>query len=185
MSESTESRLARIRFSTCVPGGDRIHYVSEEDVRVVLGRLPVELWRRLRAVHFNDRSKGARVLGYVTPNRHDIALCALPPRVSLAAGRTPERFGARNSVKWPRPAVRRYLLYDVLLHEIGHLQMIDESRPSLRLRFAHEKLANAFAIEWRRRFWSVPFAHPDPVHNPPGAEELENSPSPESLIATG
>jgi len=63
MSELTESRLARIRFSACVPGADRIHYVTAEDVRVVLGRLPVELWQRLRAVHFNDRSRGARVLG--------------------------------------------------------------------------------------------------------------------------
>jgi hypothetical protein len=38
----------------------------------------------------------------------------------------------------------------VFLHELGHLQMIDETRPSAL----------------------VPFSHPDPVHNPPGAEEL-------------
>jgi hypothetical protein len=58
MGETLDSRLARIRFSTSPAGGDRIHYVTEEDIRVVLSRLPRELWQRLRAVHFNDRSRG-------------------------------------------------------------------------------------------------------------------------------
>jgi hypothetical protein len=33
-------------------------------------------------------------------------------------------------------------------------------------------LAEEFAIEWCGRLWSEPFAHPDPVHNAPGVEEL-------------
>lgn len=72
------------KFTVSTPGCDRIHHVTEEDVRVVLSRLPEELWRRLRAVHFNDRSRGARCLGYVTRGRREITLCALPPRMSLA-----------------------------------------------------------------------------------------------------
>lgn len=63
MSESLDSRLSRIKFSSSVPGADRIHHVTEEDVRVVLSRLPFEFWARLRAVHFNDRACGARVFG--------------------------------------------------------------------------------------------------------------------------
>src|SRR5262249_4890838 len=51
--------------------------------------------------------------------------------------------------KWPKLAIRRFLLYDVLLHEIGHLQVYDERRPSRRLRFYREKLAQEFADCWR------------------------------------
>jgi hypothetical protein len=119
-----------VKFSTSSPGADRIHYVNEDDIRVVLSRLPDELWDRLRTVHFNDRSRGARVLGYVNRGRRDIALCALPPRMSLIQalrnGQRPEEFGARRGEKWPRLAIRRFMLYDVFLHELGHLQLIDE-----------------------------------------------------------
>jgi hypothetical protein len=83
MSESLESRLSRIKFSSSIPGADRIHHVTEEDVRVVLSRVPFELWARLRAVHFNDRARGARVFGYVTAGHREVAFCALPPRMSL------------------------------------------------------------------------------------------------------
>jgi hypothetical protein len=61
-----------------------------------------------------------------------------------------------------------------LLHEIGHLQLIDESRRSGRLKFAREKLAQQFALLWCNRLWSVPFHHIDPVHNAPAPEELHS-----------
>jgi hypothetical protein len=166
----------RVKFSASVPGADRIHYVTEEDVRTVLDRLPETLWRRLRAVHFNDRSWGMRTLGYVNYGRREIALCALAPCVGLTqalrGGQTPEQFGARRGQKWPKLAVRRFMLYDLFLHELGHLQLIDRDARSTRRKFADEKLAQAFAMEWCDRLWSEPFAHPDPVHNPPTPEEL-------------
>jgi hypothetical protein len=166
----------QVKFSSSIPGSDRLHYISKEDVRIVLSRLPVELWRRLRAVHFNDQSRGARDLGYVTRSRREIALCALPPRVSLtrslARGQTPEQFGARRGYQWPTLAVRRFMLYDVFLHELGHLQLVKRNASSVRLKFAHERMAQSFAIEWCNRLWADSFAHPDPVHNPPTAAEL-------------
>jgi hypothetical protein len=159
------------------PGADRVHHVHEEDVRVVLSRLPPEICHRLRAVHFNDRSIGARVLGYVNRGRREIALCALPPRMSLtrflAKGQLPEQFGAKRGGQWPPLAIRRFLLYDVLLHELGHLQVIDERARSDRLKFARERYAQEFAMGWYKRLWSQPFAHPDPVHDPPSLEEHE------------
>lgn len=167
---------SQVRFSLSKPGADRLHYVTAEDIGIVLSRLPIEVRQRLRAVHFNDRSRGARVLGYVNRGRREIALCALPPRMSLrqtlVKGQTPEQFGAKADQKWPRLAVRRFILYDVFLHELGHLQPINENTRSVRLRFAREKLAQAFAMEWCNRLWSEPFHHPDPVHNPPAPEEF-------------
>jgi hypothetical protein len=176
MSESLESRLSQVKFSVSAVGADRIHHVNEEDVRVVLSRLPLELWYRLRAVHFNDRSRGARVLGYVNYGRREIALCALPPRVSfwraLERGERPGQFGAQRGRQWPSLAIRRFILYDVFLHELGHLQLVNGNARSERLRFAREKLAQAFAVQWRKRLWSAPFPNPDPVHNPPRLGEL-------------
>jgi hypothetical protein len=173
-----EENMARVQFSMVRPKGDRIHFVNQEDVEIVLGRLPVELWQRLRHVHFNDRGLGGRRLGYVTVRgRREITLCALPPRVSLNGccrleRQSPLWFGAGWGRQWPVLAVRRFLLYEVFLHELGHLQVYDLRRPSDRLRFYDEKLAQEFANSWRQQLWSAHFDHPDPVHNPPRAEEL-------------
>ncbi len=164
--------MKHVRFSVVPPKGDRIHYVNQADVEVVLSRMPQELWRRLRGMHFNDRAFGNRRLGYANYGLHDIALCALPPRVSLSACCRLHRlstvdFGAEFGLQWPAIAVRRFMLYNTLLHEIGHLQIFDAHRPSRRLRSYGEKLAQEFANSWRDRLWSDHFDHPDPVHNPP------------------
>jgi hypothetical protein len=167
---------AQVKFTVTIPSADRVHYVSEEDVRVLLSRLPEELWQRLRAVHFNDKARGKRIFGYVTRGSREIALCALPPRMSLLTvlvkGQTCEQFGARRGHKWPALAVRRFMLYDVFLHELGHLQRINERTRSVRLQFAREKLAQEFAMQWCKQLWSEPFQHSDPVHNRPSPEEF-------------
>jgi len=169
--------LLKIKFSIRPPGADRIHHVNEENVRVVISRLPEELTARLRAVHFNDRSWGGRTFGYVPLcGRGEITLCALPPRMSISRFRSKrlpaEEFGARLGAKWPELAIRRFMLYHVFLHELGHLQIVDAKAKSARLKFAHEKLAEEFANEWRGKLWAEIFEHPDPVHNPPTDEEL-------------
>ena len=94
-----------IRITVRPAKADRIYHISEEDVRVVLSRLPAETLQRVKAIHFNDESWGARTLGYTNRGRREIALCALPPRMSmtrfLAKGQTPEQFGARRGTQWP------------------------------------------------------------------------------------
>lgn len=163
----------RIKFTTKEPGCDREHYLTQEDVEVLLSRLPTELYARLRVVHFNDwQQRGRRTYGYVTTRgRREIAICALPPRVSLsrALGRrqSPAEYGARRQKQWPRLPVRRFMLYEVFLHELGHLQIINPKAKDPRRKFADEKYAEEFATTWRRKLWSMPFDHPDRVHNPP------------------
>ena len=39
--------MREIKFSTTIPGGDRRHYLTEEDVIEVLSRLPEEIRQRL------------------------------------------------------------------------------------------------------------------------------------------
>ena len=163
--------MRKLRFKYIRPGCDRQHYVNEEDILVVLSRLREEIWQRLRAVYFSDCSCGARVLGSVRRGRHEISICALPPRVSLTRGlvkgQTCAEFGAVRGVQWPHLAVRRFILYDVFLHEVGHLQMVNVRARGEYRRFALEKYAQEFADKWRRKLWSEHFDHPDPAHNAP------------------
>lgn len=154
------SRLKRIKFSCSPARAGRIHYLTAEDVRVLLGRLPEGLWERLRAVHFNDRGRGRRCAGYVNMGHREIAICAFPASASCAPFTSrkrrcsPATFGASRGSQWPRLAVRRFLLYDVFLHELGHLQVVDPAAQSERRRFASESLAQDFANHWRRALWS-------------------------------
>ena len=175
-----DSTIRRIKFTCSPTRTGRIHYVTGDDVCVLLGRLPEGLWERLRAVHFNDRSYGNRRAGYVNRGHREIAICAFPGSVSCTrfssrkTGWSPATFGATRGKHWPRLAVRRLMLYEVFLHELGHLQIIDPTATSVRRRFASETLAEEFAHQWRRTLWSAHFDHPDPVHNPPGDGESQD-----------
>ncbi len=169
--------MNKIKYSYAQPRCDRKHYVFWEDVKVVLSRLPKEIYSRLRVIHFNDRSWGVRTLGYTTTHgRREVSICALPPRVSLTrflvAGQTPSTFGAKAGCQWSELAVRRFLLYDVLLHEIGHLQVIKPQSNDFRQKFAGETKAQEFADFWRKELWKEHFVHSDLVHNAPTKDEL-------------
>jgi hypothetical protein len=176
--------MPKIKFSYSKTSTGRKHFINEDDVRVVLSRIPAELWERLRAVHFNDRAFGRQTLGYVNMGFREIAMCALPERISLSGicarrpwrdGRShsPNEFGAVRGRQWPVLAVRRCMLYEVFLHELGHLQIIEPNARGVKRRFASETKAEEFAVGWRRQLWAGRFNHPDPVHNPPSDEELE------------
>lgn len=170
--------MTRIEFTKHPASGNRVHYVSEEDVFVVLGRLPHELWSRLRRILFTNHAQGNHVLGKTALRRHsEISLCALPQRISLnhatLRSSSSKEFGALRGSQWPILAVRRFMLYNVLLKQIGHLQEIDPKAKNPNPRFISETKAEEFANEWRRMLWAFPYEHPDPVHNAPKAEEIE------------
>jgi hypothetical protein len=174
---TSDPQLRKVTFSVSTPGGDRDYHMGQQDVELVLMRLPSETWARLRGVHFKDRSRGARVLGYTSMRgRREITMCALPPRMSLTRfltrGQTCEEFGARRGGQWSETAVRRFLIYDVFLHELGHLQVVDSRAQSARRKFADERRADDFATYWRHQIWSGGYPSWDPAHHPPSKEEL-------------
>ena len=100
----------------------------------------------------------------------------LPYRVSLRRflykGQSALEFGAPARGQWTPWAIRRFLLYDVFLHEIGHLQVVNSKTTNDRRKFASETLAQNFADDLRRKLWSSQFDHPDPIHNSPQSDEL-------------
>lgn len=166
--------MPQIKFTYSRAGCDRRHYLSADDVLAVLNRLPADARSNLRTVHFNDRSWGTRLLGYANSQQREISICALPPRVSLTrflrGKQTPEMFGAERGRQWPEVVVRRFLLYDVLLHELGHLQIIVPEAKSERRKYAGERAAQEFADRWREWLWAQPLIDVDPVHRSPVLE---------------
>lgn len=155
----------------------RFGYIGSPDINIVLRRIPERFLERVGEINLTAESKGVRQLGYVTSRgRRDITICSyLPPRVSLRrfmyGGNRAEEFGAFDRGQWPPWAIRRKLLYDTLLHEIGHLQTVRAS-PRINRRFADETLARQFAADMRGELYSQAFEHTDPVHNAPTDEEL-------------
>jgi hypothetical protein len=87
--------------------------------------------------------------------------------------RSPREFGALSGHQWPELAVRRFMLYYVFLHELGHLQIVDPKARRTRRKFASERIAQEFSDEWRDRLWANRFEHVDPVHNRPSRAERE------------
>lgn len=152
-------------------------YVDMVDVNTVLERLDPTLLDRLGDVRLLGSSRGGRQLGYVTTRgRRDVTLCSiLPIRISMREimrrGNRAAEFGAPKRGQWPSWAIRRLMLYQVLLHEIGHLQIVRASS-RIKRRFAAEPLADEFAADLRGTLYSTPSAHGDPVHNAPSDEEL-------------
>ncbi len=167
----------KIIFTSVKPGADRIYHINEDDIKIVLSRLPEEEYSRLRRVHFNDKGGGVRVLGYVTSARKEISMCAVAPRMSLTRflvkGQSPRQFGAKRGTQWPKIAIKRYLLYDVFLHELGHLQIVHDQAKDNNQKYANEKKAQEFADYWRKKLWLERYDHPDPVHNHPSRTELQ------------
>ncbi|MGN6110768.1 MAG: DUF2750 domain-containing protein [Kofleriaceae bacterium] len=156
---------------------DLVSYLNWREIDLVVERVPATYRERLRDT-FQHRSSDAKELGAVsTRGRRDINLASvLPIRVSLGhylhGGQSPEEFGAPKQGQWPPWAVRRFLLYDVLLHEIGHLQIVDPKASRVKRKFASETRAQELADELRRTLYSEPFDHPDPIHNAPTPGEL-------------
>ena len=157
---------------------DLMPFVSYSDVDLVLKRLPDTVLKRLRDVFIRPWSLGVRQLGYVTKRgRRDIILCGtLPVRLSLGRFLTkPQRpmdFGAEPRCQWTPWAIRLFLLYDVLLHELGHLKIVNHKSKEYRRKFAYETIAQEFANYWRYELWSTSFTHKDPIQNPPCTEEI-------------
>jgi hypothetical protein len=157
---------------------DLIRYISGKDIEIVKGRIPEEFRYRLRDVFINYTSFGGKQLGWVTSfGRRDINLCAfLPHRISLGRyltrGQKASEFGGTARGQWIPWAVRRFLLYEVFFHEVGHLQIIHPRNSNNNRKFASETKAQEFADNLRRELWKTSFEHPDPVHNSPQPDEL-------------
>ena len=88
------------------------------------------------------------VLPGVLPAGEQDRLARAGAEITVAGG------GLQTIVTWPGDTLRRFMLFDVLLHEIGHHVLQHERRaPSRRIVRTrdHEAFADQFARRWRER----------------------------------
>ena len=143
------------------PSRDFYHPCSAEDYHAVLSRLPSELTNDVSAIVLRRTSKRDENLGVDARRRYScIIMNAFPVSNEMEWPKKPtdsevrhlarwcDRWrsnGGRWWLEWTPDEVRRYYLYHVFLHEIGH---INQPRSySLKRR---ESFAENFALEWAR-----------------------------------
>ena len=165
--------MHEITFLNLSPEPQRQHYLHPSEFRILLDRMPTSLYCQLREVRFDDMNLGLRRLGYVSADRHTIAICALPRVVDLTRyleGRSSRLFGALPGTPWPKVAVKRFLLYDIFLQLLGHTQMVSPDAAGY-LKYAGPGEARKFAHDWRTRLWKMSEGL-SPLHCPPNSLEL-------------
>jgi len=163
--------VPRIHMQRPGPGAD--HPASQADVVGVLAFFGPECIYGIRSITL-ARAPGvvANRLPFgrlIVPGR--IVLFAQPASPLVVAGRLPheaearliragariERVanGAQTVVAWPAQSLRDFMLFDVLMHEIGH-HLIQHHKGKRTARVArtkdHEAFADAFARRCRDRY---------------------------------
>lgn len=149
-----------------------LHAATRADVLALLHRAGAECSYGLRAVRLSvaPRADGRelRFGRLLVPGV--IVLYAQPAPPWVLPGRLPDGErdrlghagaeitstggGTQTVVAWPGDTLRRFMLLDVLLHEIGHHVLQHERRaPSRRIvrTSDHEAFADQFARRWRER----------------------------------
>ena len=177
---SVRSKLKRIKFTDSPTRAGRIHYLTPDDFACCWAACRRSFgsgcWRSTLMIGVGglgtDNMPDMSIVRVARLRSAHFQLRSVVLRTLRGSGDVRRTRLARCGKQWPRLAVRRFFLYDVFLHELGHLQIVDPDAKTPRRRFASETLAWRFANQWRRKLWLEHFDHPDPVHNPPSSEKL-------------
>lgn len=163
-------RQAALRVQVGRPPTGFLHPATRADVAALLGRAGAECTYGLRAVRLSvaPRADGRElrfgrlivpgvIVLYAQPAPPWVLPGRLPDgeqdRLSLAGAEIAATGGGTQTVvAWPGDTLRRFMLFDVLLHEIGHHVLQHERRaPAGRIvrTSDHEAFADRFARRWR------------------------------------
>jgi hypothetical protein len=130
-----------LRSIELTPGGD-----ADRDGRLLLGRLIAPG----KIVLYAQREPPWTLAG-VLPAADRLRLQRAGAIVHIAGE------GVQTIVAWPRDTLRDFMLFDVLLHEVGH-HLLQQCTGKRRARIArtkdHEAFADLFAQRCRRAFES-------------------------------
>lgn len=155
---------------------DFFHPATAEDIAEVLAQLPPADLAGLngivlRRVPWSSYERDDS-FGWYDPVDAEVSLRAFPADMRLyAGGREPTERERRefdpfcrewrggpggHYLQFDEPALKRFYLYDVLLHEIGH-HVADRDRPVGKTRrSANEAFAHDYARRWRRAIEGEP-----------------------------
>lgn len=148
------------------PSRDFFHPVGETEIHAVLAKLPADLTSPIRAIVLRRTPKMDEALGVEARRRFScVLLNAFPKSLEVEFGPDPGPIGRRHyrpwtedwfqrsqvwRLRWTRQAVKRYYLYHLLLHEVGHLH-----QPKTVSHKRREAYAENFALQWGRRLAGV------------------------------
>lgn len=143
------------------PSRDFYHPCSADDYLGVLERLPIELTEYVRAVVLRRLPKEDERLGIDARRRYScVIMNSFPKSNETPWPKRPTEGTIRHlapwcdrwrseegnwRLVWEPEQVRRYYLYHVFLHEIGHI-----NQPSFYSLRQREAFAENFALEWAR-----------------------------------
>lgn len=150
------------------PSRDYFHPVNEAEIRSALAKMPKRLTRRLRAVLLPRITARDAVHGIEARRRY---LCIIlnpfpkslhqfwtqaPPsemaiRHYMPWGATWEQAERGWYQVWTLDHLKRYYLYHLLLHELGHI-----NQPAFHALKRRESFAEDFALTWARRLGILP-----------------------------
>lgn len=118
-----------------------------QDIRaIVLRRTPktdekliIEAWRRFQCIILNSFPKNLKMIWPEKP----------PARIIKHMNPWCDCWSNENgawTLQWTHKIIRRYYLYHLLLHEIGHINDFIHSKQKMR-----EGFAENFALEWAKK----------------------------------
>jgi len=148
------------------PSRNYFHPCEPADYLALLGRLPADTTRSLRAIALRRTSRRDERAAVEARRRYScILLNSFPRSLEATWHRRPLASEVRHFepwcrlwlerdgvwlLKWSVAEVRQYYLYHVFLHELGHINQ--PWSHSLRRR---EVFAETFALEWARRLGAL------------------------------
>jgi hypothetical protein len=150
------------------PSGADYHPCRGAEYLAVLGRLPAELAAGVRAIVLRRTPKLDAARGVEARRRFRCVILNAFPRSGLMwwdARPTPaarrhygrwcsgewEEADGRVRLRWTGAEVRRYYLFHLLLHELGHV-----NQPWFHAARRREEFAENFALEWAARLGELP-----------------------------
>jgi hypothetical protein len=159
LSES-DGQLHLIREN---PSRGFYHPCTTEEYVEVLSQLPEDLTGNLRAIILRRTSKRDLQLGVEARRRYlCVLLNSFPVSRRLMFGRKPPTELSVSHYKpwctswrtaegkwfleWSEAEIRRYYLYHLFLHELGHI-----NQPNFHALKRREDFAEGFALEWARK----------------------------------
>ncbi len=144
------------------PSRDFIHPCDSEEYLGVLNRLPRAISSPVKAIVLRRTPKLDVKLGIDARKRYlCVILNSFPASLELKWGSPPSAGTKRHYdpwcrewrqkgnawvLKWTIDEVRRYYLYHLFLHEVGHFHQPDTNKQRVR-----EEFAENFALEWATR----------------------------------
>jgi hypothetical protein len=149
------------------PSGAFYHPCEASEYLEVLGRLPTELRKGVRAILLRRTPKLDERLGVEARMRFRCVILNAFPRSNQMTWKSPPTQAARRhysrwcsrwgeaggvvTLQWSPEEIRRYYLFHLFLHEVGHT-----NQPLFHEARRREEFAENFALEWAGKMGELP-----------------------------